>query len=106
MGSTKKPSSSVLEAWGARWGQANAALVPVFVFSLTADSDRLLYRVDASRSKVRSLFMKEHTEYVALDVNSSKSGWPTMYETLQVVLLHVFNITFYELLNFVIHMML
>ncbi len=38
---------------------------------------------------------EEHTEYVALEVNLSKSGWPIMYETLQVVLLHVFNITFY-----------
>ena len=37
---------------------------------------------------------EEHTEYVALEVNLSKSGWPTMYETLQVVLLHVFNIIF------------
>ena len=62
----------------------------------------------ASRSKVRKLVYEEHTEYVALEVNTSKSGWPTMYETLQVVLLHVFNITFYayQLLNFVIHMML
>ena len=49
----------------------------------------------ASRSKVRKLVLKKHTEYVALEVNFSKSGWPTMYETLQVVLLHVFNITFY-----------
>ena len=38
---------------------------------------------------------EEHTEYVALEVTLNKSGWPTMYETLQVVLLHVFNITFY-----------
>ena len=49
----------------------------------------------ASRSKVIKLVYEEHTEYVALEVNSSKSGWPTMYETLQVVLLHVFNIMFY-----------
>ena len=59
----------------------------------------------ASRSKVRKLVYEEHTEYVALEVNSSKSGWPTMYKTLQVVLLHVFNITFYAyywLSNFVI----
>ena len=49
----------------------------------------------ASRSKVRKLAYEELTEYVALEVDSSKSGWPTMYETLQVVLFHVFNITFY-----------
>ncbi len=29
---------------------------------------------------------EEHTEYVALEVTLNKSGWPTMYETLQVVL--------------------
>ena len=49
----------------------------------------------ASRSKVRKLVHEEHTEYVALEIDSSKSGWPTMYETLQVVLFHVINITFY-----------
>ena len=38
---------------------------------------------------------EEHTEYVALEVNLSKSGWPTMYETLQVVLLHVFFFFFF-----------
>ena len=50
---------------------------------------------DALTSKVRKLVYEERTEYVALEVNSSKSGWPTMYETLQVVLLHVINITFH-----------
>ena len=74
--------------------QVNAALVPVFVFSLTADSDRLLCRVALQGPDQKTCF-EEHTEYVALEVNLSKSGWPTMYETLQVVLLHVFNITFY-----------
>ena len=33
-------------------------------------------------SKVTKLGYEEDTEYVALDVDSSKSGWPTMYETL------------------------
>ena len=56
--------------------QANAALVPVFVFSLTADSDRLLCRVALQDPRVRKLVYEEHTEYVALEVNSSKSGWP------------------------------
>ena len=71
---------------------------PPWYFSLTANSDRLLCRValQGPRSESsRKLVYEEHTEYIALEVNSSKSGWPTMYETLQVVLLHIFNITFY-----------
>ena len=45
-----------------------------------------------SRSKVGKLVYEEHTEYVALEVNSSKCGWPTMYETLQVVFVRDFRI--------------
>ena len=33
-------------------------------------------------SKVIKLVYEEDTEYIALEVDSSKSGWPTMYETL------------------------
>ena len=33
-------------------------------------------------SKVTKLVYEEDTEYVALEVDSSRSGWPTTYETL------------------------
>ena len=36
--------------------QVNAALVPVFVFSLTADSDRLLCRVALQGPRSENLF--------------------------------------------------
>ena len=45
-------------------------------FHSPADSDRLLCRVALQDPRVRKLVYEEHTEYVALEVNSSKSGWP------------------------------
>ena len=75
MGSTKKPSSSVLEAWSARWG-------PRYLSFHSPPTVTGFYVVWRFKVQGQKTCFEEHTEYVALEVNLSKSGWPTMYETL------------------------
>ena len=49
-------------------------------------------------SKVTKLVYEEDTKYVALEVDSSKSGWPTLYEILQIVLFQVSPCMYYYIL--------
>ena len=50
-------------------------------------------------SNVTKFVYEEDTEYVALEVDPSKSGWPTMYETLHsmLIIIHKHDVIRYVL---------